>query len=51
MSGFLHVLEYYQRIPILIPNRIKQFNMAVLSRVNVCIKHEPLDHFDKSDHI
>jgi SpoVK/Ycf46/Vps4 family AAA+-type ATPase len=48
VSVLLRVLEYYQGILILTTNRIKQIDIAVLSRVNLGIKYEPLDHFDKA---
>ncbi|OAG03006.1 P-loop containing nucleoside triphosphate hydrolase protein [Paraphaeosphaeria sporulosa] len=47
VSVLLRVLEYYQGILILTTNRIKQFDIAVLSRVNLGIKYEPLEHRDK----
>ncbi|KAF1970962.1 P-loop containing nucleoside triphosphate hydrolase protein, partial [Bimuria novae-zelandiae CBS 107.79] len=48
VSVLLRVLEYYQGILILTTNRIKQFDVAVLSRVNLGIKYEALEHGEKA---
>lgn len=39
----LRVLEYYNGILILTTNRLRQFNHAVLSRVNLAVKYEDLN--------
>lgn len=39
----LRVLEYYDGILILTTNRLRQFDHAVLSRVNLAVKYEDLN--------
>ncbi|KAJ4356772.1 uncharacterized protein N0V89_004808 [Didymosphaeria variabile] len=47
VSVLLRVLEYYKGILILTTNRIKQFDVAVLSRVNLGIMYSNLEYPDK----
>lgn len=47
VSVLLRVLEYFKGILILTTNRIRQFDIAVLSRVNLGIKYDMLDHDGK----
>jgi len=46
VAVLLRVLEYYKGILILTTNRVRQFDIAVLSRINLGIKYEMLD-FDQ----
>ena len=46
VSVLLRVLEYYKGILILTTNRIRKFDVAVLSRINLGIKYEMLE-FDQ----
>lgn len=47
VSVLLRVLEYYKGILILTTNRVRQFDIAVLSRINLGIKYEMLDFEQK----
>ncbi|KAI9795899.1 MAG: hypothetical protein M1833_006626 [Piccolia ochrophora] len=47
VSVLLRVLEYYEGILILTTNRLKQFDHAVLSRVNLAVKYEDLNEEQK----
>lgn len=47
VSVLLRVLEYYDGILILTTNRIREFDIAVQSRVNLGIKYEDLDRDQK----
>ncbi|KAF7531090.1 hypothetical protein G7054_g9217 [Neopestalotiopsis clavispora] len=44
VSVLLRILEYYQGILILTTNRIKSFDIAVQSRINLAVKFEDLKH-------
>ncbi len=47
VSVLLRVLEYYDGILILTTNRIREFDIAVQSRVNLGVKYEDLDRDQK----
>ena len=49
VSVLLRLLEYYKGILILTTNRVKQFDIAVLSRANLGIKYEKLEFEQKKE--
>jgi hypothetical protein len=42
VSVFLHKLEYYQGIMLLITNRVRDFDNTIRSRIHLMLRYSPL---------